>query len=98
VWSLNIWRGHSRIKITFTKKFIVCSIKEIPVAILFTILVMSLVSINLSLALMEEMKLRDFENRVVKEILGLNRKGVTGSYRKQYVKSFIIYVLHKFGR
>jgi hypothetical protein len=75
----------------------VCSIIEIRVAILFTKIFMSLVSITLSLALMEEMKLRGVENRVLKRILGLNRKGVTGSCRKQYVKSFIICVLHKFG-
>jgi hypothetical protein len=57
----------------------------------------SLVSITLSLSLMDEMKLRGFENRMLKRIFGLNRKGVIGSYGKQYIKSFIICVLHKFG-
>jgi hypothetical protein len=44
---------------------------------------MTVLSITLSLSLMEEMKLRSFENRALKRILGLNRKVEKENNKKQ---------------
>jgi hypothetical protein len=52
-------------------------------------------TVSLSLALREEHRLKEFENRVLRKIFGPKGDEVTGEWRKLLMRSFVICTLRQ---